>query len=39
MKRKIIVFDLDDTLYNQLQPFERAAGQFMDLEEGELEDL
>lgn len=36
---KAVIFDLDDTLYNQLQPFERAVGQFMDLEEGELEAL
>jgi FMN phosphatase YigB (HAD superfamily) len=36
---KAVIFDLDDTLYNQLQPFERAVGQFMDLEEGELEPL
>ena len=36
---RAVIFDLDDTLYNQLQPFERAVGQFMDLEEGELEAL
>ena len=36
---KAVIFDLDDTLYNQLQPFERAVGQFMGLEEGELEAL
>lgn len=28
---KAIIFDLDDTLYNQIQPFERAVRQFMDI--------
>ncbi len=34
---KALIFDLDDTLYNQIQPFKRAVVQFMDIPSDELE--
>lgn len=36
---KAIIFDLDDTLYNQIQPFERAVRQFMDIPDELMEPL
>ena len=36
---KALIFDLDDTLYDQVQPFQRAIGQFFTLDKEEVVDL
>lgn len=36
---KAIIFDLDDTLYNQIQPFERGVRQFLEIPDELMEPL